>query len=175
LEWMNRGDQIASFYDAVRRCQGRGLDLCVHVILGLPGETHDDMMATADALASLPIQGVKIHNLHVVHDTPLETMYQAGDVKVFELAEYVKVVCDFVERLPSGMVLHRLSGDAPPDYLIAPQWCLDKPALLRVIQNEFVQRDSWQGKRFGAAAVVARRAGRMSVPVIVTNQGERDV
>src|SRR5919108_199623 len=77
LDWMNRGHHFDAFLDAVQRCQGRGLDLCIHVILGLPGESTDDMLATADALARLPVQAVKIHNLHVVPDTPLERAYLA--------------------------------------------------------------------------------------------------
>jgi uncharacterized protein len=123
------------------------LDLCAHVILGLPGESHDDMLATADALAQLPIHAVKIHNLHVVKDTPLEKMHERGEARMFERDEYVQVVCDFLERLRPDMVIHRLSGDAPPDYLVAPLWCFDKPALLRAIHDELERRDSWQGKK----------------------------
>src|SRR5438309_8245647 len=82
LDWMNRGHHYGAFVDAVVRCQGRGLDLCAHVILGLPGESWDDMLATADALAALPINGVKIHNLHVVRDTPLEKWFRAGTVSM---------------------------------------------------------------------------------------------
>jgi radical SAM protein (TIGR01212 family) len=147
LDWMNRGHHYDAFVDAVSRCQGRGLDLCAHVILGLPDESHADMLATADALAALPIQGVKIHNLHVVKNTPLARMFEAGEVWMFERVEYVQVVCDFLERLPAEMVIHRLSGDAPPDYLVAPLWCLDKPGLLHAIDEELQRRDSWQGKR----------------------------
>jgi radical SAM protein (TIGR01212 family) len=150
LDWMNRGHHYDAFVGAVRRCQGRGLDLCAHVILGLPDETHADMLATADALAALPVDAVKIHNLHVVKDTPMEKMYHAGTVRMMERDEYVQVVCDFLERLPPRMVIHRLNGDAPPDYLIAPQWCLDKPGLLRAIHAELERRDSWQGKKWGA-------------------------
>jgi radical SAM protein (TIGR01212 family) len=84
LDWMNRGHHFDAFVDAVHRCQGRGLDLCIHVILGLPGETPEDMLATADALAALPVHGVKIHNLHVVKDTPLEAMYRSGTVRMLE-------------------------------------------------------------------------------------------
>lgn len=146
LDWMNRGHHYDAFLDAVRRCQNRGLDLCAHVILGLPGESVADMMATAEALAALPVNGVKIHNLHVVRDTPLEAMYRRGEVRLFERDEYVQVVCDFLERLPAAMVIQRLSGDAPPDYLVAPEWCLDKPALLRAIRHELDRRDSWQGR-----------------------------
>jgi hypothetical protein len=105
------------------------------------------MLATADVLAALPIHGVKIHNLYAVPDTPLALMVQAGEVRLFERDEYVAVVCDFLERLPPTMVIHRLSGEAPPDFLLGPQWCLDKPALLRAIDAELERRESWQGKR----------------------------
>jgi radical SAM superfamily enzyme len=103
---------------------------------------------------------VKIHNLHVVRNTPMEAMYHRGETPMLERDHYVRIVCDFLERLPPGMVIHRLSGDAPPDYLVAPLWCLDKPALLRAIQEELVRRDSRQGKHFqphpGAAGVSPR-------------------
>jgi radical SAM protein (TIGR01212 family) len=158
LDWMNRGHHFDAFVDAVQRCQGRGFDVCAHVILNLPGETRADMLATADALAALPVGAVKIHNLHVVRNTPLADMYRAGTVRLFERDEYVGVVCDFLERLPPGMVIQRLNGDAPPDYLIAPGWCLDKPGLLRAIHAELERRDSWQGKHCDPrpAAVPAR-------------------
>jgi radical SAM protein (TIGR01212 family) len=152
LDWMNRGHHYAEFVDAVRRCQGRGFDLCAHVILGLPGESHEDMMATADALAALPLHSVKIHNLHVVRDTPLENMFRTGQVRMLERDEYVRIVCDFLERLPPHLVIDRLSGDAPPDYLVAPLWCLDKPALLEAIGRELEWRESWQGKKWTAAS-----------------------
>jgi radical SAM protein (TIGR01212 family) len=147
LDWMNRGHHFDSFRDAVDRCQGRGLHLCVHVILGLPGETHADMLATADIVASMPVHSIKIHNLHVVRDTPMEKMFRDGEVRMLERDEYVQVVCDFLERLPPAMVIDRLNGDAPPDYLVAPAWCLDKPGLLRAIHSELERRDGWQGKR----------------------------
>ena len=146
LDWMNRGHHLDAFLDAVARCQARGLDLCIHVILGLPGETPADMLATADALAALPVQGVKIHNLHVVRDTPLEKMFHTGTVRMLELDEYVQIVCDFLERLPPALVIHRLNGDAPPEYLVAPQWCRDKPGILSAIHAELARRESWQGK-----------------------------
>src|SRR5262249_3628644 len=165
LDWMNRGHHFDCFVDAVQRCQGRNLDLCAHVILGLPGESRDDMLATADALAILPVNGVKIHNLHVVRDTPLDEMYRSGKVRLFELPEYVEVLCDFLERLPFSMVIHRLSGDAPPDYLVAPAWCLDKPALLRAIDTELSRRDSWQG-RLCRANAVALRPRRYTLPLV---------
>jgi uncharacterized protein len=148
LAWMNRGHDYACFLDAVRRSQNRNLDVCVHVILGLPGESREDMLATADVLASLPIQGAKIHNLHVVKDTPLEKQHAEGTARMLERDEYVALVADFLERLPANCVIHRLTGDAPPDYLVAPLWCLDKAGLLNEIQGELARRESWQGKHF---------------------------
>jgi uncharacterized protein len=165
LDWMNRGHHYESFVDAVQRCQGRGLDLCAHVILGLPGESHADMLATADALAGLPVNGVKIHNLHVVRDTPLETMYRAGEVRMLEMPAYVELVCDFLERLPPTMVIHRLSGDAPPDFLVAPAWCLNKPTLLRSIEAELIYRDSWQGRHFAGKRIMSP-SGRQALPLV---------
>jgi len=147
LDWMNRGHHYDAFTDAVTRCRGRGLDLCAHVILGLPGESREYMMATAVALAELPVNGVKLHNLHVVVDTPLERAYRCGEVRMLERDEYIGIVCDFLERLPARMVIHRLSGDAPPDYLVAPLWCLDKPSLLQGIRAELARRGTWQGFR----------------------------
>jgi radical SAM protein (TIGR01212 family) len=170
LDWMNRGHHFDAFLDAVERCQGRGLNLCAHVILGLPGESRDDMLATADALARLPIGAIKIHNLHVVRDTPLEGMYRRGEVAMMERDEYVGLICDFLERLPPDRVIQRLSGDAPPDYLVAPAWCLDKQGLLRAIDDELHRRDSWQGKKFaGCVAPLdssSTRSRRIMLPLL---------
>ena len=89
LDWMNRGHHFDAFLDAVGRCAGRNLDLCAHVILGLPGESRDDMLATARALARLPVHAVKIHNLYVVRDTPLAGSVVRGEVRLLERDEYV--------------------------------------------------------------------------------------
>jgi uncharacterized protein len=165
LDWMNRGHHADAFFDAVRRCQGRGFEVCAHVILGLPGESRDDMLATARALASLPIHAVKIHNLHVVKDTPLEEMHRRGAARMMEFEEYVSVVGDFLELLPPDMVVQRLNGDAPPDYLVAPAWCLDKQRILRALDEELRRRQSWQGKRY-TAAVFHAASKRHTLPVL---------
>jgi radical SAM protein (TIGR01212 family) len=170
LDWMNRGHHFDAFLDAVHRCQGRGLELCAHVILGLPGESRDDMLATADALARLAVEGVKIHNLYVVKNTPLEEQYRRGEARIMERDEYVQIICDFLERLPEDRVIHRLSGDAPPDYLVAPAWCLDKPALLRAIDEELARRNGWQGKKClvgtGPSAELVVPGRRIALPVL---------
>ena len=124
------------------------MDLCAHVILGLPGESREEMLATATACAAFGLDAVKIHNLHVVRDTPMAEMYYAGQIPLFEFQEYVELVCDFIERLAPNVVIHRLNGDAPPDYLIAPTWCLEKGKILHAIETEFARRGTKQGSHF---------------------------
>ncbi len=148
LDWMNRGHHHDAFIDAMQRSRGRGFEICVHVILGLPGETHDDMLATARELARLRPDAVKIHNLYAVKNTPLADQVARGEVRLIERADYVSTLVDFLELLPPDCVVERISGDAPPDYFIGPTWCLDKPAVRRAIESEFTHRDTWQGKFF---------------------------
>jgi radical SAM protein (TIGR01212 family) len=147
LDWMNRGHHHDAFVDAVERSRGRGFEIAAHVILGLPGESHAEMMATADEIRRLGIDSVKIHNLYVVRNTPLEDQWRRNEVMLMDRAAYVATVVHFLERLPGRCVIERLTGDAPPDFLVAPDWCLDKPAVLRAIHAELVERDTWQGKR----------------------------
>lgn len=148
LEWMNRGHDVECFVDAIHRCQNRGFNICTHVILGLPGETREDMMETARLISSLPIDGVKIHNLHVVKDTPLEKMFLDGQVRMLEKEEYISLLCDFLELLPETMSIHRVTGDAPNEFLVAPSWCSQKTQILKDIKAEFHKRGTKQGDRF---------------------------
>jgi radical SAM protein (TIGR01212 family) len=145
LDWMNRGHRYESFLDAVGRSRGRGFEIGAHVILGLPGESHADMMATAAELARLEIDSVKLHNLYAVENTPLAAMVRRGEVRLPELAEYVGWVVDFLEVLPPSCVIDRTNGDAPPEYLVGPSWCLDKSAVRAAIEKEFRRRGSRQG------------------------------
>jgi radical SAM protein (TIGR01212 family) len=146
LDWMNRGHHHDAMLDAVERSRGRGFEIGAHVILGLPGESHDDMLATARELARLNIDAVKIHNLYCVKNTPLAEQVTRGEVQLMERAEYVRTLVDFIELLPPTMIVDRISGDAPPDYFIGPTWCLDKPAVKTAVMAEFAQRKTWQGK-----------------------------
>jgi radical SAM protein (TIGR01212 family) len=147
LDWMNRGHHHDSFLDAVERSRNRGFEICAHVMLGLPGESHDDMLATARELARVNIDAVKIHNLYCVKNTRLADQVADGEVTLMEHDDYVQTVVDFLELLPPTMVVERISGDAPPDYFIGPAWCLDKAAVKRAIEAEFARRDTWQGAR----------------------------
>ncbi len=148
LDWMNRGHYHESFLEAVERSRGRGFEICAHAILGLPGESHDDMLATARELARVNVDAVKIHNLYCVKNTKLAEQVEAGEVELMGRDDYVQTVVDFLELLPPSMVVERISGDAPPDYFVGPNWCLDKPAVKSAIEAEFVRRNSWQGQRF---------------------------
>lgn len=151
LDWMNRGHHHDSFLDAVERSKNRGFEICAHVMLGLPGESHDDMLATARELARVNIDAVKIHNLYCVKNTRLAEQVAAGEVTLMGHDDYVRTVVDFLELLPPTMVVERISGDAPPDYFIGPSWCLDKAAVKRAIEAEFLRRDTWQGKLHATA------------------------
>ena len=148
LDWMNRGHHHDSFLDAVERSRGRGFEICAHAILGLPGESHDDMLATARELARVNIDAVKLHNLYCVKNTPLADQVAAGEVELMGRDDYVRTVVDFLELLPTTMVVERISGDAPPDYFVGPSWCLDKPAVKAAIEAEFERRDTWQGAKY---------------------------
>ena len=151
LDWMNRGHHHDATIDAITRSRGRGFEICGHVILGLPGESRDDMLATAREVARLRLDAVKIHNLYAVRDTPLAEQVERGEVTLLERDEYLDVLVDFLELLPAEMIVERISGDAPPDYFLGPTWCLDKPATLRALQHALTSRNSWQGKRHVAA------------------------
>jgi radical SAM protein (TIGR01212 family) len=148
LEWMNRGHLYDSFEDAMERSVGRGFELCAHIMLGLPGETHADMMATAKAVADSDLDAVKIHNLYAVENTPMAAQVRSGEVVLMERDEYVSTLVDFLEVLPPSMVVERISGEAPGDFFIGPQWCLDKQGVLKAVKEEFERRDSWQGSKY---------------------------
>jgi hypothetical protein len=150
LDWLHRGHHYDAFLDAVERTRRRGLRIGVHVILGLPGETRDDVLATARELARLKVDSVKLHNLYVARRTALARGWEAGQITLPDRREYVGWAVDFLEQLPPDCVIDRLSSDAPPEYLLAPDWCRDKSDVRRAIEAELVGRDTWQGRQYGA-------------------------
>jgi radical SAM protein (TIGR01212 family) len=148
LDWMNRGHHHAATIGAIERSRGRSFEICGHVILGLPGESRDDMLATAREIARLRLDAVKIHNLYAVKHTRLAEQVERGEVTLLSRDEYIRTLVDFLELLPPEMIVERISGDAPPDYLIGPSWCLDKPGVLLALRSELSRRDTWQGKQY---------------------------
>jgi uncharacterized protein len=151
LDWMNRGHHHEAFVDAMERSRGRGFEICAHVMLGLPGEGRDEMLATAHEVARLELDAVKIHNLYAVENTPLAEQVRSGEVTLMQRDEYIEILVDFLELLPPTMVVERISGEAPTPYFVGPSWCLDKNDVRRALEAEFLRRDSWQGKRWSEA------------------------
>ena len=146
LDWMNRGHHHDAMLDAVERSRGRGFEIGAHVILGLPGESHDDMLATARELGRLGVDAVKIHNLYCVKNTPLADQVARGEVRLMERDEYVQTLVDFIELLPPTMIVDRISGDAPPDYFIGPTLVPRQAGRQNAVLAEFARRGRpWQG------------------------------
>ena len=148
LELVNRGHRFDAFVDAVERTRTRPIKTCAHVILGLPGESRENMMATAQCCAALKLDGIKLHHLHVVRNTPLEEAYRRGEVRTLDAEEYVSLVCDFLERLPATTTVQRLMGDAKVDLLVAPVWKKGKPEMFAAITQELKRRGTRQGSRY---------------------------
>jgi hypothetical protein len=151
LEWMNRGHGHEASVDAIERSRERGFEICLHIMLGLPGESHDDMLATAREVARLRPDAVKIHNLYAVKNTPLADQVATREVKLMARDDYIRTLVDFLELLPPDCVVERISGEAPLDYFIGPAWCLDKPAVRRAFFAELERRATWQGRCWRAS------------------------
>lgn len=147
LARINRGHGFESFRDAVERTRRRNIDVTVHVILGLPGETKEDMLETARAIGNMGIRGVKIHLLYVVRGTRLHDMFASGEYTCLTSDAYADIVADFLAVLPPDMVIHRLTGDPHRDELVAPEWALDKEANLAAIRRVMEERNIVQGTR----------------------------
>ena len=162
LVLINRGHDLQCFKDAVNATLNRRIKICAHVILGLPDESRSDMLYTAQTIAALPIDGLKLHLMYVIKGTPLEVLYRQGKFRCLEQQEYVDLVCDFLERIPNHLVIQRLTGDPHPAELLAPQWALKKTEVLAQIQAALEKRDSWQGKMLGEkpGGWEARKPGR---------------
>ena len=146
LKLINRGHDFECFLKAYEKTKQRNINTCVHVILGLPNETKEDMLQTARTLADLDIDGIKLHLLCAMKGTKLAQMYEQGQFTPLEEDEYVNLVCDFLEILPPKTVIQRLAGNGLVGQTIAPKWLQKKFEILTKIDNEFIRRDSWQGK-----------------------------
>ena len=138
LRNINRGHGVSEFVDAVLRTKKRpNIKICAHMIVGLPGDEYEDYIETAKLIAALPIDGIKIHPLHVVKHTVMAKQYENGEFGLLDLEEYASIVADILEVLPDDIIVHRLTGEASEDELIAPDWCAPrrKMEVLTAIEN----------------------------------------
>jgi radical SAM protein (TIGR01212 family) len=146
LQRINRGHTLEEYIAAVKLLSGRGLDICTHLIYGFPGETRESFLPTAELLAGLGVNSVKLHQLHAVRGTRLAELYREGEFVPLEQQEYVAAACDFLERLPTEITIQRLYGSAPLAIRVAPTWDLKNNQMWYAVLNELKARDSWQGK-----------------------------
>lgn len=145
---LNTHTTVEQFDLSIENLQAHGIPAIVHVILGLPGETKNMMLETISHIAKLPVSGIKLQLLHVLKGTALGDTYNTEPFPLFELEEYCDFIIDCIERLPSEMVVHRITGDGPRKLLIAPLWSTDKKRVLNTIEKRFKERNTWQGKFF---------------------------
>jgi len=152
LKLINRGHSAEDFIKAyeLTRKFGNDIKICVHVILGIPGESKKEMLETAKVLADLGIDGIKIHLLCALKDTELEKMYNRGEFTPLSAEDYVDTVCDYLEILPKETVIHRLAGNGLKKILVAPKWLPEKFKVLNLIDRELQRRGTFQGSRFGS-------------------------
>lgn len=146
LKFIERGHTFEDFIRAVKLSKSRGIKVCAHIILGLPGETQKDAINTARTLNDLKIDGVKIHLLHVLKGSRMEDIYKDGGIKLLDQPEYVSMVCDLLENLSQDIVIQRLTGEGDRENHIAPLWALDKSKTIRMIGEELIKRGTCQGK-----------------------------
>ncbi len=147
---INRGHDYAAFcqgLERLRRASDR-IEICVHLILGLPGEDDETMLQSVRDVAQLHPDQVKLHLLHVLKDTPLASLYERGEYVPLEREHYVRLVADALELLPPDIVIGRLTGDGAAAQLLAPDWSRRKREVLNDIDRLLYQRDSYQGKRY---------------------------
>lgn len=147
-QFIRRGYPLSCFEQAVKALHDLKINVVVHLILGLPGETEEMMLQSVRYLNQLPVNGVKFSLLHVLKHTDLGKIYEEAPFPVYDLDDYVGLVIRCMEELREDIVIHRLTGDGPKDLLIAPRWTLNKRKVLNEISRRMKETDSRQGKRF---------------------------
>ncbi|MBR4725565.1 MAG: TIGR01212 family radical SAM protein [Lachnospiraceae bacterium] len=134
-EYIRRGYELPVYDDAVRRLRERGIETIVHVILGLPGETREDMLETVKYVADSGVQGIKLQLLHVIEGTDIAEDYRAGKFECMSMEEYIELVADCLKILPPDIVVHRMTGDGAKRTLVAPLWSADKKRVLNELKR----------------------------------------
>ena len=146
--YIRRGYPLSCFEESVRNLRERDLEVIVHTILGLPGESRQYILATMDYLNHQDIQGIKLQLLHVLKGTDLAADYLEGKFSVYTMEEYLDLLIDCLEHLSPDIVIHRLTGDGPKDLLIAPLWSSKKRTVLNTLHHECKIRHAYQGRLY---------------------------
>ena len=146
VEYIRRGYPLSCFEEAVDKLREQNLEVIVHTILGLPGESREMILSTMDYLNHSDVQGIKLQLLHVLKGTDLARDYQAGRFSVFSREEYLDLLIDCLEHLRPSMVIHRLTGDGPAALLLAPLWAGRKREVLNLLHHRMKERQSYQGR-----------------------------
>lgn len=149
LELINRGHVYEDFLKAVELTRKyKKINICAHVIIGLPYETREMIIQTAKATGSLKLDGIKIHPMHIVKDTELENIYKQGKYKPLELNEYIDLATNFLEYMWPNTTIQRITADCPKDLLISPEWILNKNKVLQGIEKKLIGKNTFQGKLY---------------------------
>jgi uncharacterized protein len=154
LERVNRGHTLAEYRDTARAARARGILLCTHLIIGLPGEGDQHYHATLDTVLDIGVDGLKLHPLHVVKHTMLAYQWRRGGYQPLAQQDYVRIAADLIERTPPEIVYHRVTATASRDILLAPAWCSQKWNVLNGIERELRRRGTRQGSRAGTTHVI---------------------
>lgn len=146
--YIRRGYRLSCFEEAVKELRKRNLEVIVHTILGLPGESREDILQTISYLNHKDIQGIKLQLLHILKGTDLAEEYLSGAIQVYTMEEYLDLVISCLEHMSPDIVIHRLTGDGPRDLLLAPLWSSAKKTVLNTLHHECKVRQTWQGRLY---------------------------
>ena len=150
LERINRGHTFAESVWAINQISARGINNCVHLILGLPGETRADWLEQAKIISQLPVNNLKLHQLQIHRGTVMETQFQQNPAQFhfFSIEEYVELVVDYLELLNPAIVVERFVSQSPPEMLLAPKWGIKNFEFVAKVEKRLRERDTWQGRLF---------------------------
>ena len=149
LKFLKRNHSYQQFLDTFFRLKELSLDVVVHLIIGIPGETEEDLMATIAEMNRLKPAGIKFHLLHLLKNTALLKLYKKEPFKLLEKEEYVNLIVNMLERLDRDIVIHRLTGERDAEIFYAPEWTLNRSGVLQAIRNRMIALNTFQGRLCG--------------------------
>lgn len=148
LKIINRNHTYFDFLKAYELTKKKNVKICAHVIIGLPGETKQDILETAKECGKLKLDGIKIHPIHILKNTELENWYKKGRFRVMEMLEYVEILSEFISFLYPETIIQRLTADCDRDFLVAPIWLLEKQKMLKLLEEKMKEKNIFQGKNY---------------------------